>query len=925
MGAPGGLQRPEMAQSWWGSGSWGLSPRGSPASASSVDEVLQRVKEAEKALQQAREALTSFSELHRSGAGSGISSPRDNSKLEDNGHSPGSPRQSSTVDMEAEAKRMSAKEKAKCKNIFNSIDKDGSGTVSAVELKKMLELSDIPVKRDTFEELKRKMQLADDNADGRLNFQEFCKAFCFNKAQNEMDKKSAMSQLQKDALQSQEETMPTEQYVRIYGVQYAAVTRYLRKELDETSACLQLPQAFAIFICFFLSVTWHFDYARLHGVDQAITWDIRENANFAFSGILPFENGRMGHKNIDDVNTIADFWSWMSIGLTPVFWPQSWDVNEARTNVLMKCVGPRTVMSWWGGYGGLDGNFSNEGSPDFGGKCPDDGWVKVPQETTQFFSDDAGSYPDIRGTYLFYHRVIGGVRMRQERTPLVACPARVEGLRGSIFRGQCVGGQDYWLKPELHQGLSIDMSLVNRPGGETVHLMSRRSQTEIRTQLKGLEDRAWFSPQTSKIELLFTTYNVNEDLVTATYVMFFLNRGGHIHKIIEPVSFHIDPYGNGYGVWIADIAWATFCIKLFLEESWEIMKYWRQLGFRRGTWCYMSLGNFIDWVSIAVAVFLAVFWILHLERLEELRDSLLMASATTEGSFSTGAERDEFYDRVDGLVYDVHFLRTFLAVYPFVIVSRFFKAFSLQPRLAMVTNTLSKAAVDITHFVVVFATVFAIFGFSAMILWGQELEEFANEMRSLQTLFRILLGDFDWEQLHNVGRPQAYLWFWTFVWLVNMVLLNMLLAIIMDVYTDVKAGIGTGAETLWSQTAEIFRRSRAVWLGHSVALKKILTALDPTDLESDDGEEADEEMLYPRTLTERVPKMEEDQALQVLVASHKLKVSDERASDTLTDAMARISKIDARTMMMAEHISRFIQAQPLAHHDRHHSNASVVI
>uniref|UniRef100_A0A7S1M1G8 Polycystin cation channel PKD1/PKD2 domain-containing protein n=1 Tax=Alexandrium catenella TaxID=2925 RepID=A0A7S1M1G8_ALECA len=514
--------------------------------------------------------------------------------------------------------------------------------------------------------------------------------------------------------------------------------------------------------------------------------------------------------------------------------------------------------------------------------------------------------------------------MLQERTPLVACPHRVEEFQGSIFSGRCVEQMDYWLKPELHRGLYIDQRLVNQPGGETVHLLSRRSQTVTRQVLKGLEDRAWFSPQTAKIELLFTTYNTNEDLLTATYIMFFLNRGGHIHKIVEPVSFNLDPYHGGYICYVWDICWASLIVKLFLEESWEIIKHLRQLGVRKGLMVYMNMSNGVDWVSIGVAVFLVIMWVQHLSRLQELKDILLAASPTMPGSYSTAAERNAFFDMVDGIVYDVHFLRTALALYPFVIVSRFFKAFSLQPRLAMVTMTLSKAATDITHFLVVFTTVFVIFGFSAMILWGQELEEFANEMRSLQSLFRILLGDFDWDSLHSIGRPQAYLWFWAFVWIVNMVMLNMLLAIIMDVYTDVKSGIGANAETLWSQSIEIWRRWRSVSSGRTVSLTKILSILDPTDLESDDEAE-DEEVLFPSNFAERVPKMSDDQAFIILKAAYELKIAQEHGGDTLTDAMSRISRIDQRTSIMAEHISRFIQAQPVHHGLRRGGSGSITV
>merc|ERR1719201_3258045 len=53
-----------------------------------------------------------------------------------------------------------------------------------------------------------------------------------------------------------------------------------------------------MFLLFYVSSLYHLDYEKLHAVDQAVYFDITENANFAFGGDIPLENGRMGHKNI---------------------------------------------------------------------------------------------------------------------------------------------------------------------------------------------------------------------------------------------------------------------------------------------------------------------------------------------------------------------------------------------------------------------------------------------------------------------------------------------------------------------------------------------------------------------------------------------------------------------------------------------------
>merc|ERR1712176_1106830 len=101
-------------------------------------------------------------------------------------------------------------------------------------------------------------------------------------------------------------------------------------------------------------------------------------------------------------------------------------------------------------------------------------------------------------------------------------------------------------------------------------------------------------------------------------------------------------------------------------------------------------------------------------------------------------------------------------------------------------------------------------------------------------------GDYDWDDLYWVGRPQAAIWFWSFTWGLAIIMLNMLVAIVLDVYTEVKGGIGSDAETLWSQSLEILHRWREVRNGRALPLSKILDKLDPTSVATDDDDAEDD-------------------------------------------------------------------------------------
>merc|ERR1712113_703218 len=97
------------------------------------------------------------------------------------------------------------------------------------------------------------------------------------------------------------------------------------------------------------------------------------------------------------------------------------------------------------------------------------------------------------------------------------------------------------------------------------------------------------------------------------------------------------------------------------------------------------------------------------QKMADIRELLRIASVEVPGSWVNRADLERFYDLTVDVAQSLHTFQTMLAVYPFIIVSRFFKAFSFQPRLALVTATLSEAATDILHFGIVFGSVFIVY------------------------------------------------------------------------------------------------------------------------------------------------------------------------------------------------------------------------
>jgi hypothetical protein len=229
--------------------------------------------------------------------------------------------------------------------LFVDANKSGTGRLTMDELQMLLvDMCDGIIEQNQLDFI---MEKFDNDKDGSLRMEEFVVAFMHTplmraghlgmKAQKTEDAKSNIAE---HGLRLQ-----SEDWIEIMGCKASSVRRYVQKELDEAGSCLAMPFVFLMFILYWMSFSLHLDQEALHAVDNAFSFDIKENANFAFGGDFPYENPRMGHKSIYDVNSIADFWSFFDLGLVPIFWAEDWELSETRTNVLHRCSDPNLMFT----------------------------------------------------------------------------------------------------------------------------------------------------------------------------------------------------------------------------------------------------------------------------------------------------------------------------------------------------------------------------------------------------------------------------------------------------------------------------------------------------------------------------------------------------------------------------------------------------
>eukprot|EP00931_Biecheleriopsis_adriatica_P021084 TRINITY_DN13896_c0_g1_i1.p1 TRINITY_DN13896_c0_g1~~TRINITY_DN13896_c0_g1_i1.p1 ORF type:complete len:969 (+),score=169.77 TRINITY_DN13896_c0_g1_i1:45-2951(+) len=773
----------------------------------------------------------------------------------------------------------------RCHVAFDGYDRDHSGHISLNELRDLLNL--VSGREMSDEEFNQTAQRYDKDGDHTIDFSEFLEAFCRTPVYRSKNLEKMIESLSKDIRSTLEKGSQTAEWKAYHaGCTMGSLVRYLQSEMAVMNSLMQLPATLLMITSFTVAVLLHTRLQEAQASDFSIVFDIQENANFAFTGTVPLQNGRMGHKGLEDVNFIGDIWSWLNLGLVPLLWYEGWDLSEAAANLGAMCVSAKDKIEAFGldtsglSAGSLDQQLLRDGCEKLTAGSPEapKGWYGTPSTPT----------------YLYYRSVIGGVRLSQLRTEVVPCEPFSHSYRTKIHTGECVSGaRGFWLYPEVRDALLMYMD--NPPGIETVYLKSALSQTEIRQQLRALEESVWISPRTSSVRATFTTYNPHVDGFTATYVQFEINRAGHIFKLIHSCTFFLNPYFNLW-CWVADVVWVLLVFKMFVEEFHDFVRSVRKHGgFMIGLKDYIGLDNFVDWLNIFMSVFIIIQWVIFLQQVEDLKAFLEKGSVTVPGTFADDTIREQYYHHVDDMVL-FYESRTFaLAAYPFMVIFRLFKAFSAQPRLALVTNTLVAAAVDLFHFGFVFLTVFLLFTVSGIVLFGHSMQEFAEFFIAADTCFHILLGDFDWEEMRKAGRMPAGVWFWMYMWMVEIVMFNMLLAIVTDIYTEVRGSISGEASTMWKQAHDLVRRRWQLFKGERVSLAHIVRCLE--------GYEGSIEgsIITVKGFMKLVPKLPETQAFRLIRSTIDIEeAASGNMSASLSSAVTSIARMESAISNLQE-------------------------
>ncbi|XP_068718371.1 polycystin-2-like protein 1 [Montipora capricornis] len=401
----------------------------------------------------------------------------------------------------------------------------------------------------------------------------------------------------------------------------------------------------------------------------------------------------------------------------------------------------------------------------------------------KYYNEDKVKEEDL-GFIYFENKILGRPRIRQLRVKNDSCtvhddfksvikdcyaPYSPEAEDQSPFGLKNGSAWTYQTEEEL-EGRSHWGRITHYSGGGFTMLL-KATKEKTKPLIEVLKKHLWLDRGTRAVFIDFTVYNANINLFCIVRLLFeYPATGGCIPsfnfrtvKLIRYVT-NLDYFVMGCeGIFILFIIYYT------IEEILEIRKH--RLKYFKSFW------NVLDIIVIFLGYVAVVFNVYRTVTVSALLKSLLKNTDVYANFDSLGFWQTQFNNMV--------------AVAVFFAWIKVFKYISFNKTMTQLSATLNNCAKDVGGFAVMFFIIFLAYAQLGYLVFGTQVRDFSTFEDAIFTLFRIILGDFDFHALEAANRVLGPIFFITYVFFVFFVLLNMFLAIINDTYAEVKSNIAS--------------------------------------------------------------------------------------------------------------------------------------
>jgi len=702
---------------------------------------------------------------------------------------------------------------------------------------------------------------------------------------------------------------------------------HLEDKVFRKTECYQLPITIAYFMLFGLMLLAHENTVDLSQVEREFRGMMEgtgfEGVGGMGSGATVLKNPYVvsGHKSLDDVDVIQDVYTYMQDALLPLFvqngaaaedFNRILSYNQLIGGVTMQMtrkskvdcakeypdMGPFTtdlavninpLMENFSCYpsdssaGVCFGDFSD---PSYGGVIPE-GFcprsVTDPGTTGRRLSEEEEEEETPREE----GRLLPEPPMVVKALDYMHETYENSGLSMTLgFTGKNKGAKGRKLSASAHaakarMGGKAKAAIKSGGGGSlfTVFFHEHEGLQVALDKLRMMQANNWMDIQSTWVGIRVFVLNADLGVMCSAMTNIFFAPSGELVPYMVANSFLIEPYRYMSGFAI-DGLWFILFLHLGFQRIVGLVKSIKAKAVKD---YLLDAWGMVEWGSFLGGLAILSIWYSYNMMLADLKVQCVevVTRRPLPGAVVQVASENAAYilavKKLQTMVTEFDgycdTTRTIFGWYVMFIMIRFFKAFEAQPKLKVVTQTIVECKEDLVHFMIVFTTMFMAFVVAAMMLFGHRLVEYASFQQAIYQCGQVLLGNFDLDELAEESPMSAVLWFSAFIWLMTNIMLNMILAIIMDVYANAKSASELG-DPFWTQLGDMYREivDRKNLIPATEILKVVQTL------------PASYSMCGVHTLLEVCPSMSEDQANAIIGHVNEMEIHDDDENYGISDA-----------------------------------------
>ena len=257
---------------------------------------------------------------------------------------------------------------------------------------------------------------------------------------------------------------------------------------------------------------------------------------------------------------------------------------------------------------------------------------------------------------------------------------------------------------------------------------------------------------------------------------------------------------QGVLVFMETVAILCLAVNMFVKTV-EIVDAFREF---RATQYIFTLYNWLDWVGFIFQLRAWTTWLQFQEGIASINlandgNFLVLETPNTRiRPFSTNAAEElrflRFVDAVRVLTDQQVEYSSCQGIVVILYTFKVIKSLDFQPGIGLITRTLTTAGNNLVHYLLLFMFVFCGYSVAGNVMFGTQFADMSTLIRAFQTLTFMLMSfssnNFYAQMQQAVKRDGApgleyTLFIWSFVCVGNLILLNILLAIIVEAYKKV--------------------------------------------------------------------------------------------------------------------------------------------